>query len=268
MSSPTAAGAPARGGDPGGAHRSAGGAREHRPGAVAGGRPGACRAAARQHDLGLGQAGGPARSVEPLEIAAQQRRQRGVHDRGHAALVLAEHAGGLVRGRDVHPVQRLRRQAGGAPLVRGVPKAPEQAHGDGLAVQLGECGAQGVVVERTQDAVRAGALGHRHAQVGGHKRRRVAGAEAVELRPGLAAQLLEIGEALRGEQRGARHASLEQGVGAHGHPVHEALDIRGRGTGERQRLVDGVHHALRLVGRRGRRLARDQAVARSAGRRR
>ncbi len=70
------------------------------------------------------------------EVAAQQRRQRGVHDGRGAALVLAEHARGLVRGRHVHVAERLRRQLGHAPLVVGVAKAPEQADRGGLAVDV------------------------------------------------------------------------------------------------------------------------------------
>ena len=57
--------------------------------------------------------------------------------------------------------------------------------------------------------------------------RRVPRAQPVQLRAGLAARLLEVGEALCRQQGGARHAALEQRIGAHGHPVHEALDVAG-----------------------------------------
>ena len=76
---------------------------------------------------------------------------------------------------------------GGAPLVLRVAKPPEQADGDRLALDPIELGEQGVLVERPQHAVRAGALRHGHAQVGRHERGRVADAEAVELGAGLAA---------------------------------------------------------------------------------
>jgi hypothetical protein len=89
----------------------------------------------------------------------------------------------------------------------------------------------------------------------------MAHAEAVQLGARLAAELLEVGEALGREQRCARHAALEQGVRPHGHAVHEALDVVGLGAGGRERLADGVHHAFGLVSRGGGRLAGDQPIA-------
>ena len=157
--------------------------------------------------------------------------------------------------------QRLVEQLGGAPLVLGVAKAPQQADRGRLHVETLERRAQAVLVERPQHALGTGPLGHRHAQLGRHEGRRVPRAEPVQLRARLAAELLQVGEALSREQGGARHATLEQRVRAHGHPVHEALHVGGCGTGGRERLVHRVHHALRLVAGRRRRLARDEPVA-------
>ena len=124
------------------AHRAARRARQHGPRRVPGGGGRARRAAAREHHLGLGQPGVARALGQPLEVAAQQRRQRGVDDRGGAALVLAEHARGLVRGRHVDARQRLLEQLGGAPLVLGMAKAPQQADRRRLHVEALERRAQ------------------------------------------------------------------------------------------------------------------------------
>ena len=221
MSSPTAS-APRH---PRRAHRAAGRARQHRPGAVAGRGGGARRAAARQHHLGLGQPGRAGALGQPPEVAAQQGRQGGVDDRRHAALVLAEHARRLVRGRHVHVAEHLRGQLRRAPLVLGVAEAPQQADRDRLAVQPVQRLPQRVLVERAQHAVRARCARAPPRAAPRHDRRRVARAEPVQLRARLAAELLQVGEALGGEQGGACHAALEQRVRAHGHAVHEALDV-------------------------------------------
>jgi hypothetical protein len=204
----------------------------------------------------------PSPLAEALEVGAQQRRQRGVDHGRRAALVLPEHAGGLVRGRDVHTRQLLGRQLGGEALVPGMEEAPQEADRDRLDVQLREGRSEGFLVEVAQHALGAGALAHGNPQLGRHERRRVAGAEAVQLRPGLAAELLEVGETLGGQQRRARHPPLEQRVRADGHPVYQPPHVRGGGARAIERLGHGVHHALGLVPRRRGRLARDEPVAR------
>jgi hypothetical protein len=165
----------------------------------------------------------------------------------------------------VHRSEHLGGQLGHAPLVLGVEKAPQQADGDGFAVEVAERRSQRLLVQRPQYAVGPGALGHGHAQLGSDDRSWVADAQPVQLGPGLAAQLLEVREALRGEQRRARHTALEQRVRAHGHAVHEPLDVSGGGIGGRQGLLDGGHHALGLVVGRAGRLAGDEPIARQQG---
>ena len=238
-----------------GADGAAGRARQHGPGAVAGGRGRVCDAAAREHDLGHGEplVAGPL--GEPLEVAAQQGGEGGVDDRGGAALVLAEHAGGLVGGGDVGVGEGLAGQLGHPPLVLWMAEAPEQADRHRLGVELAERLAQLVLLELAQHAIRAAALGDGHAQLGGHERRRVAGAEAVEVRACLTAELLEVDEALGGEQRRRSHLALEQGVGADGHAVDEALDVPGLRAGLGERFAHRVRDPLGLVLRRGGRLA-------------
>ena len=142
-------------------------------------------------------------------------------------------------------------------------KAPQQADRDrlDLAAALAHQLAQPLHVEGPQHAVRTRALGHRHAQLRWHERRRARGTEAVELCARLAAELLEIGEALGGEQRGARDLPLEQRVRADGHPVHEAVHVRGGRARGVERSVNGAQHALRLVLGRAWGLRRYEAVA-------
>ncbi len=80
------------------------------------------------------------------------------------------------------------------------------------------------------------------------------GAQPVEVGAGLAAKLDEIAEPLGRDERGARRAPLEQGVGRHGRAVGEGLDLAGRGAGGGERELDRRDHAHRLVVRRAQRL--------------
>ena len=66
------------------------------------------------------------------------------------------------------------------------------------------------------------------AQLGLDQRRRLRGAEAVEVGAVLAADLEQVGEAAGGDQRRAGAAFLEQRVGPDRHPVGEDLDRRRR----------------------------------------
>ena len=242
------------------AHGAARRTREHGPGRVASRRGGIGRAAAREHDLGGGQALVPATGGQALQVAVHQRGQRGIHHRGGAALVLTEHAGGLVRGGHVSPGPELLHQLRGPPLVAGMAKAPEQAHGCGLELQALEAAAQLPLVQLAEHPSGARALGHRDPQIHGHEWWRARRAQPVELRPGLAAELLDVGEALRNEQRRGCHAALEQRVRGHGHAVNEALHVARSGAGAVQRLAHRIHHALRLVRRGGGRLGDHQPV--------
>ena len=117
------------------------------------------------------------------------------------------------------------------------------------------------ILERAQDALRAGALGRRHAQLGRDEGRRAGGTEAVEVGAGLPAELDEIREALRRDEHRARSAAFEQRVRRDGHPVREQLDVAGRGAGLLERRADRRHHALGLIGGRRRRLRRDEPPA-------
>ena len=81
---------------------------------------------------GLGSPASRGALAQPLEVAAQQRRQGGVDDRGGAALVLAEDAGGLVRGGHVQVVRHelcrraARARGGGSPRAGRRPRPPRR----------------------------------------------------------------------------------------------------------------------------------------------
>ena len=147
--------------------------------------------------------------------------------------------------------ERLAQRLADAALVLGVQEREQQAHRDrldvGLAQRLDRL-ADAVVVERLDLAVRAHPLAHGEAQVARHERLRPALGEVVERRAVLARELDQVAEALRGDERGARAAALEQRVGGDRHPVREGRHVGG---------VDGLeaaHHPLRLVVGRARHL--------------
>ena len=144
-----------------------------------------------------------------------------------------------------------------------VAEAPQEADRRGVELSGGvDALAQRLRVERAQHAVRAAALGHGDAELGRDERRRMPGAQPVELGACLAAELLDVGEALGREQRGARDLALEQRVRADGHPVHEPLDVSGARARAVERRAHGVEDTLGLVVRSARRLRRDEPVRR------
>ena len=121
----------------------------------------------------------------------------------------------------------------------------------GHPVQLG-------VRERVHDALGTGALPGGEAELVGHQRARLRRAEPVQVGAVLASDVEHVAEALGGDQRRAGAALLEQGVGAHGHPVGEGLDLAGTGAGPLQGRLHRGEHSPRLVIRGGRRLRRVQ----------
>ena len=193
---------------------------------------------------------------QPRQVAAQQRGDGRVHDRRRAALVLAEHCGRLVRRRHMHV-----RHAGAAR------QRPAHAR-DGESPRAGRLRPrrrQALPAARAAGPHRAGAAPRRgrsaqaprcaaraaRAAAGG-------GAQPVQLGPRLATELLEVREALGGDQCRACRAPLEQRVRSDGHAMHEARDLVCLDVAEGVR--DRRHHALGLIARRGRRLARQHAA--------
>ena len=109
----------------------------------------------------------------------------------------------------MHVAELLTHELGHPLLVLGMQEAPQQAHRGGLGLEVAQTLPELVLIEVAQHPVGAGPLRDRHAQLVRHERRRVAGAEPVELGARLATQLLQVGEALGGQQRRARHVPLK-----------------------------------------------------------
>ena len=147
---------------------------------------------------------------------------------------------------------------GEAPLVAGVEVGEEEADRDRLGAGLADRRREALglsVRQRLDDPFRADPLGRLEAQLRVDQRRRARRAEAVEVGPVLAADLEQVGEAARGDQCRPRPAFLEQGVGAHRHPVREGVDRRGLGARPAKNLLDRGDHADRLIVRGGRSFA-------------
>ena len=128
--------------------------------------------------------------------------------------------------------------------------ARERTTPDGVLRAL-EGDVAGAVVEGLERAVDAHALGYAEAQLGRSQRRRVRGAQAIQVGPGLPPQLHQVDEALGGDQRGAGGAALEQGIGGHGHAVGELLDVTRLTARALECRADGCEHPHALIaGRR------------------
>ena len=170
---------------------------------------------------------------EAAQVAAEQGGEVGVDDGGRAALVLAEGGQHLVRGGDVDVRAAPRAGASAiAPLVARVEVGEEQADRDGLGSAARElarpAGRPPPSASASITPSGADPLGGLEAQLVGDQGLRLGRAGAVEARAVLAADLEQVGEPPGRDQRGARAALLEQGVGAHGHPVGEAPRRRRR----------------------------------------
>jgi hypothetical protein len=240
----------------------AGRPREHREGGVAGGQRGRREAAAGLHDPRLGQAG-LARAVEqPPQVAAQQRRQRGVDLGRRCPLVLAKRADDVVRERDVDIGQRSGQRVADRLLVLGVGVGVQEHDGDRLGLERRDLlHERGGIAERPQHALGPAALVRRDAALRWDERGRPRRAEAVEIGPRLAAELDDVREALGRDEHGACATAFEQRVRRDRHPVGEGLDLGGAGARALQRRAHGVHDALGLVVGRGRRLRRHEPPA-------
>jgi hypothetical protein len=170
----------------------------------------------------------------------------------------------------VHVRIPLLEQLGHPALVGRMAKSPQQAdrgrvHLLGLEQPVDRCG-EVFLLQRAEDAVGPRSLRHRDPSLRRHERRGVTRAQPVELGSCLAPQLLEVGEALRREQRSRGHLPLEQCIGAHGHPVHEPLDLVWRRVRGPERGPHRIEDSLGLIARRGRRLGRYEPIGGEQGR--
>ena len=125
----------------------------------------------------------------------------------------------------------------------GVAVGVQQADGDrlGLEPATSSASACGRFRLERRAARRRGPSARRgDAALGRHERRRVRGAQAVEVAARLAAELDDVGEALGGDERGARALALEQRVRRDGHAVREQAHVVGARAGRVERGADGV----------------------------
>ena len=228
----------------------AGGAGEHGQGGVRGGACDVGEPAGGLHDLRLGEALLASGGGEPAQVALEQRRERGVECGGGGALVLAEGADKLAGQRHGHAGQELREQLAEHALVARVGVGVQQRDGDCLGPSVGDAlheRSRGAGIERAQNAVGGDPLGRGEAQLGGDERSGSGVAQPVEVRARLAAELDHVGEAVGGDQRGARRLPLQQGVGRDGHAVGEAAHVAGLRAGPLQHERDGLQHADGLL---------------------
>ena len=158
----------------------------------------------------------------------------------------------------------LAQARGDALLVLGVAEGEEQADrhrlGVGASQPIDQAGDL-ILGQPLDHALGADPLRGLEPQAGVDQRARLRAAGVVEARAVLAADLEEIGEATGRDQRGARAALLQQGVGADRHAVGERLDVDRLGLGAAQHLLHGGDHPARLILGRARHLRRVQALA-------
>ena len=193
--------------------------------------------------------------LEPLEVGGQDGRDVGADGGRARALELADLGEHLAREEDGQAGQRGPQAGADLALVAVVEEGVEQADGDRLrVVALDEV--DGVVhvleVERLHDgALRVDPLGHLEAEVARHEDGGSVLEEIVEARPGGAAQLEDVAQAPRRDERRAGAPALEEGVGHHGGGVGEPGDLGRRHPalprGGAQRLD---HAAAEVAGRR------------------
>ena len=116
------------------------------------------------------------------------------------------------------PPADLRRNG---PLMRGMAVRVQQADGDGLAVQRGKC----VESQGLELAVWSETSADAEAPVERHEWLGLRGAQPIEMRARLTAEMQEVLEAGVGHEGGACALSLEQRVGRHRRPVGEPLHL-------------------------------------------
>ena len=245
---------------PGGAGGAARGPGEHRQGGMVARLLERGEAAGGLHHVRRRQARVSRARGDRRQVVGQQRRERRIELGRRGALVLAERAHDLVRERDVHAGQPLSQRRAQRLLVRRVTVGVQQADGHRSRLQRADgIGEPGRVRERAQHAVGPHALGRADPPLRWDERRRMRGAEAVEVGARLAPELDEVLEALGRDEHRARSAALEQRVGRDGRAVREGADVLRSRSRPFQRGADGGEHALGLVLRSGRRLGADQS---------
>ena len=186
--------------------------------------------------------------IEVGQVAAHERSDVCVGARGREAFVLADLRAHLRRQRDGRLGPALGQDLGGALLVPRVEVRVQVTHRRGshpVVGKLGSCGTHGVLVERQQHAsVSAQPLRYADATVPRDERLRPPHVEVVLLEPVLVGHLDRVADAVRGEQRRAGTAALDQGVGGQRCAVDEHLHLRGLDARSGQDVPDALEHAI------------------------
>jgi hypothetical protein len=161
----------------------------------------------------------------------------------------------------------LEEQRAGAPLVRGIRVAVEEAHRDRIhpgRAQPPGGGAHRLLVEGLElGAVHRDAAADLEDQLGRDRPRRLHPREHVGApRDVVAADLEHVAEAGGGEQADGRALALEDRVGGRRRPVQDVAQRRGLDAGEPEGPVDAGHESGRRIVRGGRRLGDPEAAAR------
>ena len=164
-------------------------------------------------------------SLQARHVAAGDRLQEGVEHGGGEPLVLAELRLHLAGERDVTPGSAARSASTDADLVLGIEEREQEAdrHALGPAgLHVGD-GALDVRLRQRPDdlARRPDALGDLEAMLARNQRLGVVGLEIVDLGTRLAADLEQVLEACRGDERDLAAAPLDQRVGGDRRAVGE-----------------------------------------------
>ena len=199
--------------------------------------------------------------LEPAHVAAGDRLQEGIEHGGGEPLVFAELGLHLAGERDVDAGQRRPQRLTHAPLVLRIEEREKKAHGHALGsarLHVGDGAGHVGIVERPDHlARRSDALGDLEAVLARHQRLGMVGLQIVDLGSRLAADLQQVLEAGRSDERNLASAPLDQRVGCNRGAVGE----EGQATlgGERTQALQNC--ARGIVGRGG-----DLVRARLAGR--
>ena len=213
------------------------------------------RSTRHDHQKRRGQAHGAQALGQAAEIGGDQGLHIGVGDRGRGALVFADFRTDLMRDADIEAGRFLEQDVARARLVGGIAVAMNEGNRDGFDMFVAQArgdGAHRVLVQRHQHGpVGRHALGHVDAQGARRERLGTAHQEIVLVEAMAEGEFERVAKARGRQQRRARAAPLDDGVGGERRAVNGDLDIAGRDAGARENLADAREHAaLRRIRRR------------------
>ena len=248
-----------------------GGTRLHEPDGEAGGGLDGRDAAVREHQVEARREAGLLQlPLEAVEVAVGQRLDVGVGDGGGGAFELADLGGDLARDRHDHAREPLLEPGAHGVLVLRVGEGVHEHDGarlDALRGELGDERLEAGGVERGEHlAAGVHPLGGLEASVARDQGVGEADLEVVDVVAHLAAQLEDVAEAARGDERGGGALPLEQRVRDERGGVDRGLDVAAVGARGVQQVSPPLHHRARgglgrgqhLVGADGARLGVDE----------